>query len=82
MRLKVVIRRNEDNMIAETIWGNWEHHNNFWWQEGGASCDCNRYTFFKEAMNEKIYNDIECSENLFSVRLFDADTGEVLYKEF
>ena len=81
IQLKVEIRRNSDGVIAEEVWPNWEY-NTFWWEDGNASCDCNRELFFLRARKEN--DDIEtvCGGDRFNVRLSNAETGEVLYNEF
>ena len=80
IQLKVQIRRNSDGVIAEEVWPDWQY-NTFWWEEGNASCDCNRELFFLRARAEKDI-DAECGYDRFNVRLSNADTGEVLYDEF
>lgn len=80
MNLKLEIRRNADGMIATDIWSDWEY-NTYWWEEGNASCDCNRELFFVRARKEDEPDETECGEDRFSIRLSDADTGKVLYDE-
>lgn len=80
MTLKLEIRRNEDGKIATDIWHNWDW-NTYWWEEGNASCDCNREIFFYAALHEDD-GDLECGHERFSVRCTDNDTGEILYSEF
>lgn len=80
MNLKLEIRRNSDGEVATDVWANWEH-NTYWWEDGNASCDCNRELFFLSARSEDEPDDTECSEGRFSVRLSDADTSEILYDE-
>lgn len=83
MKLKLEIRRNADGEIAIDTWGDWSF-NTFWWKEGNASCDCNRQLFFDRAQGNEDQHDrqgVECSDGNYSVRLSDADTGEVLYDE-
>lgn len=77
--MRVEIRRNEDGVIME---GHFDSaFNKFWWEQGNASCDCNRELFFMEFAEED-EEDFEeyCSEGRFSVRI-KSDTGEVLYNE-
>lgn len=80
MNLKLEIRRNSDGAIAVDIWKDWEMKL-FWWEKGNASCDCNRELFFLHARNGYEPDNTECSHGRFSVRLSDADTGEVLCDE-
>lgn len=80
MNLKLEIRRNADGVVATDIWKDWDY-NTYWWEDGNASCDCNRELFFLRARNEDDSEDTECGDKRFSVRLSDADTGEVLYDE-
>ena len=80
MRMRVEIRRNSDGEIATDVWENWSHHGVFWWTEGNAGGDCNRGDWFDQARDGS-YNDNQCSEGKFSVRLTNADTGEILYNE-
>lgn len=77
MTLKLEIRRNSDGKIVTKIWPNWDY-NQFWWEEGNASCDCNRELFF----TDNSQNDPVCSEGRYSVRLSNNETGELLYDEF
>ena len=55
----------------------------FYWEEGNASCDCNRELFFGYAIGLK-YNEIshECGEEKFRVNLENPVTGDIFYKEF
>lgn len=80
MNLRLEIRRNADGVVATDVWEDWDY-NTYWWEEGNASCDCNRELFFLRARNEDDSEDTECGDERFSVRLSDADTGEVLYDE-
>lgn len=80
MNLKLEIRRNDDGIVASDIWPNWDF-NVFWWEEGNASCDCNRELFFLRARGESNDAETECGYSRYSVRLSDTDTGAVLYNE-
>ena len=83
MNLKLEIRRNADGEIATDTWAEWSY-NTYWWKDGNASCDCNRRLFFERARGngrDRDWEGVECSEGGYSVRLSDADTGEVLYDE-
>lgn len=79
MNLKLEIRRNADGAMATDIWRDW-NFNVFWWEEGNAACDCNRGDFFNQALGD-MDSDEPCGDDRYSVRLSDADTGEVLYDE-
>lgn len=79
--LKLEIRRNADNVIATDVWKDWEY-NTYWWEEGNASCDCNRELFFCRALELPAPEECVCSEKRYSIRLTDNNTGEVLYNEF
>lgn len=83
IKLKVEIRKNADGAIATDVWDDWPYHT-WWWSEGNAACDCNREAFFLRAIGEPVLDgeSIPCGEDRFSVRLSNADTGEVLYDEF
>lgn len=83
MKLRVEIRRNADGEIAVDTWPDWDF-NTYWWEEGNASCDCNRQLFFDRARGKEDEHDwegVECSYGKYLVRLSDADTGVVLYDE-
>lgn len=81
MNLKLEIRRNSDNVVVTDVWPKWKWHQ-FWWEEGNASCDCNRGRFFHRIMSGEDLDHTECSEGGYSVRCSDNDTGELLYAEF
>lgn len=81
MKLKVEIRYNPTQEIVTEIWENFPY-NQYWWEEGNASCDCNREIFFLRAKKLNYVDDTKCSEGKYSVRLSDADTGELLYTDF
>ena len=81
MNLKLEIRENTTGQVASDIWNDWEY-NTFWWEEGNAACDCNRSLFFLRALGEEEPEDIVCGYGKFSVRLSDAESGEILYNEF
>jgi hypothetical protein len=57
--------------------------NEFIWEEGNYSCDCNRELFFEYA-NGKKGDEIEseCGDGKFSVNLENPETGEIYYQEF
>lgn len=81
INMKVEIRRNSDGATASEVWPGWLF-NFWWWTDGNASCDCNRELFYLCAKGEDDDVDSKCSEGKYSVRLSNADTGEVLYDEF
>lgn len=80
IRLKVEVRNNATGELATDIWPDWMY-NTYWWEEGNASCDCNRSLFFLRALGRDEADESDCGEGGFSVRLSNADTGEVLYDE-
>jgi len=53
----------------------------FWWEEGNASCDCNREIFFERCNKVEIDNE-KCGDGRFSVNLSNPVTGKVFYREF
>lgn len=83
MNLKVEIKRVSDGLVATYINENWDY-NQYWWEEGNASCDCNREDFFMETLGlpEIPCEESICSDGRFLVRLTNNDTGEVLYDEW
>lgn len=61
------------------------HPSDFIWEGGNNSCDCNRRLYFLRAGNEEREEDFdesECSEGKFSVRLVHPVTGQPYYAEF
>ena len=49
--------------------------NNFYeWREGNYSCDCNRAILYSGNW------DVQCGNELYSVTIFDAFNGNVLYE--
>ncbi len=81
MNLKLEIRRNADGAVACDVWRDWEW-SEFWWVDGNAACDCNRELFFLRALGLNDQDDTECGDGRYSVRLSDADSGDVLLDEF
>jgi hypothetical protein len=82
MNLKLEIRRNADGVVTSQVWKNW-NFNAYWWQEGNASCDCNREDFFLDAQGvDTDDRESQCGKGRYSVRCTDADSGQVLYDEF
>lgn len=79
--IKVEIRRNQDGVIASYEEREFAF-NQFWWQEGNASCDCNRHLFFERAFGrEPDFDETECGEERYAVRISDLSTGAILYDE-
>ena len=78
--LKLEIRRNSDGVIATDVWKDWAY-NDYWFEEGNASCDCNRELFWLRAQG--LNDDItpECGDKGYSLRLSNNVTGEILYDE-
>ena len=82
MNLKIEIKRNATGLMVSDVWQQVDF-NDYIWSEGNFACDCNRESFFLQWHGESTKDDIdECGDDRFSVRLSDADTGEVLYDEF
>ena len=90
--LKVEIKRVSDGKMSYDIWKNWTWYNDsYWWEEGNASCNCNRGAWFNDAnkfeaterTNEDDDNSdkIECGDGGYLVRLSNANTGELLYTD-
>lgn len=79
--IKLEIRRNSDGFIAVENWPSF-NFNTFWFEEGNASCDCNRELFFVRALGVDEPDDIDCSNGRFSVRISNSDSGYILYDEF
>jgi hypothetical protein len=51
------------------------------WSDGNYCCDCNRGLFFARAGGQQDAN-VQCSADLYSVRVRSKETGSVFYKEF
>lgn len=80
LNLKIEIKRVADGIVATDVWPDWSFHR-FWFEEGNASCDCNRELFFCRALKTAEPDDPECGDCRYLVRCSDSDTGEVLYDE-
>lgn len=81
MKAKIEIKRNEDGLLAT----GYEEENEFcyfWWSEGNGSCDCHRRYLFCKFLDLEYSEDYLCSDGLFSVRITDRDTLEILLDEF
>jgi len=79
MNLKIEIKRNSDGVIAIFHWNVDDVDAQLYlWEEGNYSCDCNRDLFFNDVTD----NEAECGNTRYSVRLIDADSGEMLYDEW
>lgn len=90
IRLRVQIRRvadgltrtHEDNVgFSGETRGEAGDHANYWWTDGNGGCDCNRSMIFNRAAGEP-EGDIPCSDDLFQVKVVDADSGDVIVDEF
>lgn len=84
MNLKVEIRRNADGQTSCAIEEDFPF-SRFWWEEGNASCDCNRELFFLRDRGEETettIDEVRCGDGGYSVRISCADSGEVLYTEW
>lgn len=80
----IEIKRVADGVIASGVWKNW-YWNTYWWEEGNASCDCNRklfFTGFHEPDIELEDDQTPCGDDAYVVRISHNDTKEVLYDEF
>lgn len=80
--LKLEIKRNSDGIISESIWKDWQWYNTYWWEEGNASCDCNREDWFNQGLNIDTEEDSKCGHGKYSVKLYDLTNSEILYDEF
>lgn len=77
------VKRNSDN-IARFYGSDWEYERDgsfYIWEDGNYSCDCNRRSFFLRAADEEEPEENACGDGAFSVRLFDAQTGELVYQD-
>ena len=77
MPYDVIIRKNETGekrRIREDA--DWSYGQQFLWEEGNYSCDCNREIFFERA-NGVETEDEECSEGRFSANAVLPDGSEV-----
>ena len=81
MSIKVTIRRNADNAIAVGV-HNYEYCP-YQWTVGNFSCDCNRSLFFAEFLDPDAdeYEEAECGDYGYSVKIEDPETQEVLLDE-
>ena len=81
LNMKVEIKRASDGKMSCDIWPDWNWHKSaFWWEEGNASCDCNRGMWFNSATKSDD-EDPKCGDGGYLVRLSNADTGELLYTD-
>lgn len=81
IELKLEIKRNSDGLISIDIWNDWAY-NDYWFEEGNGSCDCNRELFWLRAQGlMKDYTETECGDDRYSLRLSNNITGEILYNE-
>ncbi len=79
-KIFIHIRRVSDGEVR-TITENGRDSWAFAWAEGNQSCDCNRRRYF-EGDDFDDDADNECTETDYIVRIFDANTGEMLYDEW
>lgn len=90
MKLKIEIRRNEDNIIATGDSDDYarfhlddeNEFDYFWWEDGNGSCDCVRRMMFHDFLDTKMIEENNCSDGLFSIRITNQETYEVLIDEF
>lgn len=55
-------------------WGDVEE---YWWTEGNASCDCNRYLEFERGLgNEPDWDKAICGEERYAVLYVELPNGE------
>lgn len=80
--LKIEIRRNVDGVISTLTWKDWKWLDTYWWEEGNASCDCNREDWFNQGLGNCLDQDFECGHGRYSVRLTNLNNNEILYDEF
>ena len=81
IELKLEIKRNSDGIIDTDIWKDWAY-NDYWFEEGNASCDCNRELFWLRAqVLLDGYTNTECGKGKYSLRLSNNITGEILFNE-
>lgn len=53
----------------------------FLWSEGNYACDCNRSLFFNRAGDEPDDKNHSCGNEVYSLMIEDAVTGERLYAD-
>jgi hypothetical protein len=80
LNINIEITDTNTGEITSGVWKDWEWHQ-FWWEEGNASCDCNREIFFNRFKGIELEYDTECGDNRYKVKITNNDTGEILYNE-
>lgn len=89
IRTRVQIRRMFDGVVVTTNGPDFSGATRseaveaarYWWTDGNGGCDCNRAMVFNRAADEPD-EDIPCSDDLFRVKVVDADSGDVIVDEF
>lgn len=76
IEMKIEIKKVTTGEIKELIWDDFVFHR-FWWEEGNASCDCNRGDWFGDDNDPDI-----CTTGKYRVKISNNKTGEVLYNEW
>lgn len=77
--LRVCIKRLADGEVRTIT----EEPSKSWgyaWSDGNFGCDCNREIMFDNKDDRE--TEEECGESRYAVRIFDAETGEMLYDEW
>ena len=64
---------------TDSEWSTADEGVGFMWGEGNYSCDCNRGLFFERVNGSDAWDEVGCSDGLFSVRI--TDNGELLYQD-
>lgn len=77
---EIRIYHSQEPFWDEHLWKGW---NQFWWEEGNGSCDCNRTSMFRWAVNvvEPEDEELSCTDGHYSVRIYSSK-GVLLYDEF
>jgi len=81
INIKIEIKRNLDGKTTTGVWRD-HYYSDYWWEDGNASCDCNRGLFFERFLGNDDPDDQKCLHGGYSVRVSNHDTGVVLYDEF
>jgi len=55
--------------------------NDFSWEGGNESCDCNRRHYFLAAKGLPRDDEVDCSEGKYLVNLQNPVTGQIFYRE-
>lgn len=76
----VRIMRNSDKKIRIYKYEKWaEWTNEFWWEGGNMSCDCNRRMIFDEAGGEETSEEIECGRGAYTIISITYDDDPKIY---